>query len=82
MPKLICAAVDCKYNGKGHQCTAKKITMSEHYMLTVNEGRQHLWRCKQYEMDEDIQRMEEQFKELMWNDQTDPRASTKEPLDA
>lgn len=53
--------------------------MSEGYVMTVYEGRQHIWRCRQYE---EIQRMEEQFKELMQNDRTDPRASTKEPLDA
>lgn len=82
MPKLICAAVDCKHIGKNWQCTAKKVVMSEGYVMTVYEGRQHIWHCKQYEMDEEIQRMEEQFKELMRNDRTDPGASTKEPLDA
>jgi hypothetical protein len=56
--------------------------MSEGYVMTVYEGRQHIWRCKQYEMDEEIQRMEEQFKELMRNDRKDPGASTREPLDA
>lgn len=65
MPKVICASLECKYNGKGYQCTAKKITMSEHYMLTVNEGRQHFWRCKQYEKSEDMERFEEQFKRMM-----------------
>lgn len=61
MPKVICASLDCKYNGKGHQCTAKKITMSEHYMLTVNEGRQQFWRCKKYEKSEEMQEFEKQF---------------------
>ena len=68
MPKVICASLDCKYNGKGYQCTAKKITMSEHYMLTVNEGRQHLWRCKQYEKSEEVEQFEEQFKRWIEND--------------
>lgn len=65
MPKVICASLDCKYNGKGHQCTAKKITISERYMLTVNEGRQHLWKCKQYEKSEEVEQFEEQFKRMM-----------------
>ena len=65
MPKVICASLDCKYNGKGYQCTAKKITMSEHFLVTVNEGRQHLWRCKQYEMSEEMKKIEKMMKGAM-----------------
>ena len=57
MPKVICASLDCKYNGKGYQCTAKKINLSDNYIMTVNEGRQHFNKCRNYEMSEESKRI-------------------------
>lgn len=65
MPKIHCAAVDCKYNSKNNTCTAKEIYMSDHSIMTMHDGRQHFWRCKQYEMDEEAKKFLENWDGLM-----------------
>ena len=64
MPKVICAAVDCKYNDDKNCCTAKEICMSDHYIMTVWEGRQHFHRCEQYEMSDDLWRAMDELRRL------------------
>lgn len=49
MSKVICAAVECKYN-KNSICKAKEINLSAGNIATVHEGRQDIWRCKMYEL--------------------------------
>ena len=49
MSKVICAAVECKYN-KNSICKAKEINLSAGNIATVHEGRQDVWRCKMYEL--------------------------------
>ena len=46
--KIYCASIDCEYNGDDNVCTAKEIGMSDHYIMTLWEGRQHFNRCKAY----------------------------------
>ena len=51
MNGLICAADDCLYNDK-HRCISKRVNLSDYSVITVHEGRQHFWLCKQYEQSE------------------------------
>ena len=62
---IICAAVDCKHNSENNRCKLDKVTLSDHYIHTVYEGRQHFLRCKQYEKSEETKRMEEKFMKLL-----------------
>ena len=65
MNGLRCAAIDCKYNGDGYKCSAKRVTLSDSYILTVHEGHQHFWRCKQYEQSEQAKGIEQQMKAIL-----------------
>ena len=65
MSQITCASVDCRHNGNKCKCLLNKVTLSEAYYHTVNEGLQHFWRCKQYEKSEETKAFEEQFKKLM-----------------
>ena len=56
--KVICATVDCKHNDK-YLCTLDEISLSDHSIVTVWEGRQHFWRCKNYEENEQSKRIKE-----------------------
>lgn len=50
---VYCAALECKYHSDTNRCTAKKITLSSHSVMTVWNGRQEFLKCKQYEMSEE-----------------------------
>ena len=65
MSKITCAAIDCEHIDDMNCCRLKKISLSDHYMHTVNEGLQHFWRCKQYEQSAESKRLEEEFKKLL-----------------
>ncbi len=62
---VYCAAFDCKYNGRTNRCTAKRITLSWHSVMTVWEGRQEFWRCKNYEVSDEAKRLQETIKQMM-----------------
>lgn len=51
MTKIICARLECKHN-KDTICKARCVEMSDHFILTVWEGRQEFLKCKTYEMSE------------------------------
>lgn len=48
MPKVLCADDGCMWNDE-NRCTAKKINLSWHSILTVHDGRQEYHRCKMRE---------------------------------
>ena len=50
---VYCAAVEYKNHSDTNRCTAKKITLSSHSIMTLWDGRQEFLKCKQYEMSED-----------------------------
>lgn len=68
MPKVICAACDCKWNDVNNRCRAKEIHLEDNHIMTVYDGRQHFNRCQDYEMSEQMKRLYEEFKRLMEND--------------
>ena len=46
MSKVYCADTTCAYNNDKGVCTAKKVALSRHSVVTVWEGRQEFQRCK------------------------------------
>ena len=70
MTKVICAAVDCKFNSPNHRCKKKEITLTDNYVQTVYDGRQHFNRCKDYEylpLDEFLKNIRKKEEPLMPN---------------
>ena len=70
MTKVICAAVDCKFNSSDHRCKKKEITLTDNYVQTVYDGRQHFNRCKNYEylpLDEFLKSIHKKEEPLMPN---------------
>ena len=65
MPKVICASYECKYNTDDNTCIYDEVYLNDLSIMTVYEGRQHLWRCKQYEKSEEAKRMEEKFMKFL-----------------
>ena len=65
MPKLKCASWDCVWNDTENQCRAKEVSLNDLSIMTLWEGRQHLWRCKQYEMSEEAKKIEKVMKEVI-----------------
>ena len=62
MPKVYCAASDCKWNSVKNQCAAKEIHLADNYVMTLHDGRQHFNRCNEYEMSEESKELLKQFK--------------------
>lgn len=52
MPKIWCAAIECKHN-KGNQCRAKEVNLTEGHLHTVHQGFKQVWGCRTYEESED-----------------------------
>lgn len=64
MPSVRCASSDCKYNGARSACHAKNLSLSDCSVVTLSNGREHFWRCKQYEMSEEARRIKEEFEKM------------------
>ena len=59
MPKVICGAVDCKWNWENCECNADKIHLGDHYVHTVYDGVKHFAKCHEYEMSEESKRLQD-----------------------
>ena len=51
MAKVICAAVECRWNDD-YRCRAKGISLRDGHVHTRHQGYKHIWECKQFEMSE------------------------------
>lgn len=58
---VYCAALECKFHSDTNRCTAKRITLSSHSVMTLWNGRQEFWKCKQYEMSDEYKAILEQI---------------------
>ena len=58
---VYCAALECKFQSDTNRCTAKRITLSSHSVMTLWNGRQEFWKCKQYEMSDEYKAVLEQI---------------------
>ena len=61
---VVCASADCKWCDEDNYCTAGEIHLNDMSIMTLWEGRQHLWRCKQYEMSDRAKQMLSDFERL------------------
>lgn len=59
MTKIICAAVECKYNSDENVCTAKTITLGEDY---VSQRRRFFMDCHSHEESEEYKNFLERAK--------------------
>ena len=64
MTKVLCAAIECIHN-KNDRCTVKNLCLNWCSVMTVWDGRQEFFRCKQYELSEESQRLAKQIKDIM-----------------
>lgn len=65
MASVKCADISCKYHSEhSDSCTAKKIHLSWHSVMTMHEGRKEFLKCKQYEKSDEYTAIEKQFKRM------------------
>lgn len=60
-PKIVCANVNCKYNGFRNTCTCPQVKLSFRHLHTTNEGLIDVFECKSFEEQtkpEEITRLE------------------------
>ena len=69
MAKIYCADVGCAFNNDKGVCTAKKVALSWHSVMTVWEGRQEDQRCKTRETSKEHRELEKR-REALINEQT------------
>lgn len=48
MSKVVCAVVDCVHNGDDYVCNLKAIHLSDNYIMTKWNGREHYQKCREY----------------------------------
>lgn len=53
---VYCPCAECKYN-RYRRCKAPGITLSAHYVTTLWDGHQNFWKCKNYELSEEAERI-------------------------
>lgn len=64
MPNIKCAAVECKYNSNNNYCTADETVMlTAHSVMTVWDGRQDFWKCKNFVLSDECREIAEKFEE-------------------
>lgn len=68
MPKVKCAAVDCKYNSNKNTCTAKSIKLGWTSCMTMWNGRQEFWKCSNYEMSDESKEIMDEFNKIIMSD--------------
>lgn len=66
MTIIKCPSDECKWN-TNNKCTAKKINLSWHSIMTKHDGRQEYWKCAQCEMTPEDMEKFEKLKELFQN---------------
>lgn len=65
MAKIYCADVGCCFNNEKGVCTAKKVALSWHSVMTVWEGRQEFNRCKTRQTSKKQRELEKRMEELI-----------------
>ena len=64
MAKIYCADMECIFNNDKGVCTAKKVALSWHSVVTLWEGRQEFNRCKTRQTSEAYKETEKLAKKL------------------
>jgi len=63
MVSITCPCDECRYNGRGHKCTAKSLNMKYRNMATLHEGRMDMWICDKYELSESAKQVIQFFED-------------------
>jgi len=63
--KIYCAAADCAYNNDKNVCTAKSISLSDHDVVTLWDGRRRFQRCAMFTESERGREIRETMERLM-----------------
>jgi len=63
-PKIVCANVNCKYNGFRNMCDRPQVRLNYRHLHTTNEGLVDVYECKDYEIREDVKQVNS-LEELM-----------------
>ena len=58
MGKVVCAAIECKYN-EDNVCTKEEINLSSGNIATVHQGRQDVWWCRMFELSDFAKKINE-----------------------
>ena len=64
MTNVFCATIECKYNTSG-ECKKEAISLSGESCMTLWQGRQQFWRCKDFEMSEEAAEMFAKFDKMI-----------------
>ena len=65
--KIKCASFDCKYCSVNGNCLQKSIRLADSYVHTKHGGFEHFNICKNYEKDEEIEKIQKDIKEWFSN---------------
>ncbi len=61
MSKIYCADVGCRFNNNKGVCTAKKVALAWHSVMTVWEGRKEFQKCKTRETSAEHRELEKRI---------------------
>lgn len=79
MPRIKCASIECKWNNDTNMCTYGRtghtLLMSNHYVTTVHDGRQHFHRCKAFELSDRAKELESEFQKFLDERDMDERST-------
>lgn len=59
MPRVKCASCDCTWQDNNGYCKyVGEIKLTDCYVVTKHDGRQHFQRCKMFQYDDSIEEMQ------------------------
>lgn len=64
MPKLVCAAIECRFN-KDNLCKSGTVRLSDGHIHTVHQGYKQIWECKTYEISSEAKQISEELKSFL-----------------
>ena len=64
MPKLVCAAIECRFN-KDYHCRAGTVRLSDGHIHTVHQGYKQIWECKTYEISSEAKQLSDEIKSFL-----------------
>lgn len=65
MPKIVwCAEISCEYN-HDNMCKAKEINLSSGLVHTVYDGKQNIWKCRNFSESEESRKIREMFEKFL-----------------
>lgn len=73
--KITCASLECEFrDDRTGRCKAKEISLSDHSVMTVHEGRQHFHRCKMFKESDEAREIRQRMEAIFKGKGIDPHA--------